>query len=102
VAAERLTPQIGWYEMLVTPTPVVRWALVIGLGTAVLQQVSPSTVIRLLRNRTIRVWGTVWGDREWSLLNEGQRRHFRGVRVAPRYGLQFVREELGGGHETAA
>jgi hypothetical protein len=66
VAAERLTPQIGWYEMLVTPTPVVRWALVIGLGTAVLQQVSPSTVIRLLRNRTIRV-GARFGATENGL-----------------------------------
>jgi hypothetical protein len=41
VAAERATPQHGWFEMLVTPTPVVRWALIIGLGTAVLQQVCP-------------------------------------------------------------
>ena len=39
VAAEKVTPQHGWFEMLVTPTPVVRWALIIGLGTAVLQQV---------------------------------------------------------------
>jgi len=42
VAAEKVTPQHGWFEMLVTPTPVVRWALIIGLGTAVLQQANGS------------------------------------------------------------